>query len=185
MNGGYSWGFIEHCGAHFSPCRKYFSSKCNSHSTEFFVASQSLLFTKLIHCLFNSTFFRGKSNFAICFFSLRPFITGIIRSTLRSCTFVSHSLKHKVVVFAEFLKHICERVDFSKVRGLKPATLLTINVFADIFQVFFLNGTNKYLPNTSRWLLLTKDKTTDNKNASAKVTIILEGVRNFGVRKPS
>ena len=43
-------------------------------------------------------------------------------------------LKHNLVIFAE-LKHICERVNFSKVRGLQPATLVT-NTFAGIFQRF-------------------------------------------------
>ena len=130
--------FINHCSAHFSSCRKYFSSKCNSHSTEWFVASQSLLLTKRIHCLIKSAFFREKRNFAICFFSLRPLITGMTRSTLRSCTFINHFLKHKVVIFVEILKYIFERVDFSKVRGLQTAALVTINTFKCIFQGFCL-----------------------------------------------
>ena len=33
------------------------------------------------------------------------FITSRARSRLRSCKFINHSLKHKVVIFAEFLKH--------------------------------------------------------------------------------
>ena len=46
------------------------SSKSNSHSTDCCVAIQSLLLIKQIHCFFDSAFFRGKWNFAICFFSL-------------------------------------------------------------------------------------------------------------------
>ena len=61
--------FIDHCSVHFSSRRECFSSKCNSHSTECFVVSQSLLLTKRIHYLRYSTFFKGKWNFAICFFS--------------------------------------------------------------------------------------------------------------------
>ena len=49
---------------HFSPRHKYFSSKYNSHSNEFFIAHQSLLLKKRIHCLFNPASFRGQWNFA-------------------------------------------------------------------------------------------------------------------------
>ena len=66
------------------------------------------------------------------------FITGITRSTIQSCTFINLSLKHIAVIFAEFLKHICERVNFNKVTGLQPATLVTINTFTGIFQGFCL-----------------------------------------------
>ena len=66
----FSWEDCEECGVHFSSRCKYFSWKSNLHSTEFFVASQSLLLTKRIHCLFTSARFRGKWNSAICFFSL-------------------------------------------------------------------------------------------------------------------
>ena len=45
------------------------------------------------------------------FCNLLLFITGITR-------IIKHFLKHKVVIFAEFLKHICERAHFSRVRGL-------------------------------------------------------------------
>ena len=86
------------------------------------------------------------------------FITGITRSALRSCIFINHSLKHKVVIFAEFLKYICERVNFSKVRGLQLATLVPINTSTGIFQGFCLVWTNSYLTNTSQRLLLTKHK---------------------------
>ena len=65
-------------------------------------------------------------------------ITGITTSTVRSCAFINHSLKHKVVIFAEFLKHISERANLSKVRGLQPVTLVTINTFSGIFQGFCL-----------------------------------------------
>ena len=81
----------------------------------------------------------------------------ITRNTLRSRTFINHFLKQEVVVFAEFLKHICERVNFNEVRGLQPATLVTVNTFTFIFQGFCLIWTNSYLTNTSQWLLLTKN----------------------------
>ena len=60
------------------------------------------------------------------------------RSTLQSSTFINHSIKHKVVIFVEFLKHTSERVNFSKVRGLEPATSVTINTFTGVFQRFCL-----------------------------------------------
>ena len=87
----------------FSPCRKCFSSKCNSHGTKCFVTSQSLLLTKRITCLFNSAILYWKMKFC----NLLLFITGIIRSALRSYIFIKDSLKHKVVIFAKFLKHTC------------------------------------------------------------------------------
>ena len=41
------------------------------------------------------------------FCNLFLFITDITRSTLQSCIFIKYSsLKHKVVIFAEFLKHV-------------------------------------------------------------------------------
>ena len=52
---------IDH--RHFSPHRKCFSSKWNSHSTECFVATQSFLLTKRIHYL-RSTLHR-KMKFSI------------------------------------------------------------------------------------------------------------------------
>ena len=54
INSGYR--FIDYRSEHFSPHRKYFFSKCNSHSSRCFVAIQSLLLTKRIHCFFNSHF---------------------------------------------------------------------------------------------------------------------------------
>ena len=68
------------------------------------------------------------------FFNLLLLIIDITRSTLRTWTFISRSLKHEAVIFAEFLKHICERVNFSKVRALQLATLVTINTFISTFQ---------------------------------------------------
>ena len=58
--------------------------------------------------------------------------------------------KHKVIIFPEFWKHICERVHFNKVRDLQPATSLRINTFTGIFQEFCLIWTNSYLTNTSQ-----------------------------------
>ena len=55
---------------HSSHRRKYFSSKYNSHWIAWFLATRSLLFTKRMHCLFNSAFFKGKWNFVLDFFSL-------------------------------------------------------------------------------------------------------------------
>ena len=50
----------------------------------------------------------------------------------------SPTLKHKVVIFAELIKGICGRVNFSKVRDLQPATLVTLNTFNGICQGFCL-----------------------------------------------
>ena len=125
--------FIDHCSVHFSSCRKCFSSKCNSHSTECFVASQSLLLTKRIYYFCYSTFFKGKWNFANCFFSL------LAQPEFRRCTFIKHFLKHKVVIFAEFLKHICERVNFSKVRGLTACNFSNNKYFHRYFSKILLN----------------------------------------------
>ena len=91
------------------------------------------------------------------FCNLLLLITGITR-TLQSCTFINHSLKYKVVTFAEFWKHICERVNFSKVRGLQPAILVPTSTFRGIFQGFCLFWINSYLTNISQWLFLTKHK---------------------------
>ena len=103
-------GFIDHCRVHFLPRRTYFSSKCNSHNTEYFAASQSLLSTKRTTASLAPHFLEENE---ILQFVL--FINGIAR-TLQSCTFINHSLKLKVATFAEILKHICEKVNFSKVR---------------------------------------------------------------------
>ena len=102
-----------------------------------FVASQSILLTKRIHCLFNSAFFWWKMKFYTWFL----FITGITRRTIRSWKFINHSLKQKVVILA--------------IEGLQPATSVTINTFTGIFQGFCLIWTNSYLTNTSQQLLLT------------------------------
>ena len=115
------------------------SSKCNSHSTDSFVAIHSLLLTKRIHYFFDSAFFNRKMKWHN-------------QKYLPRCTFINHSLKHKTVIFADLLKHICKRVNFSKVRGLQPATLVTINTFTGICQGFYLIWTKTYLTNTSQWL---------------------------------
>ena len=52
--------FIDHCSVQFSPRRKYYFSKYNSHSIECFVANESFLLTKRIHCLFSSALFKGN-----------------------------------------------------------------------------------------------------------------------------
>ena len=44
------------------PTFKNFSSKCLEQTPERRVGAQSLLFTNLIHFLFNSWFFKGKQN---------------------------------------------------------------------------------------------------------------------------
>ena len=137
-----------------SPRRKWFSSKCNSHGTKCFVTSQSLLLAKRITCLFNSTILYRKMKFC----NLLLFITGMTRSALRSCIFIKHCLKYKVVIFAKFLKHICEKIDFNKFRCLQHATLVATNTFTSNFQGFCLIWTNSYLTNASRWLLLVKHK---------------------------
>ena len=92
------------------------------------------------------------------FCNLFLFITGITKSTLWSCTVINYSLKPKVLFFAEFFKHIRERVNFSQVRGLKPATLVTINTFTGIFQGSCLIWTKNYLTNIPQLLFLTKRK---------------------------
>ena len=63
------------------------SRKYNLHSTECFVASQTLVLTKRIHCY--SAFLMENEILQFALF-----------------TFIYHFLKHKVVIFAEVLKHI-------------------------------------------------------------------------------
>ena len=70
------------------------------------------------------------------FCNLFLFIADITKSTFRSCAFINHFLKQKLVIFVEFLKLICEKVNFSIVRGLKPTVLVTINTFTGIFRDF-------------------------------------------------
>ena len=70
------------------------------------------------------------------FCNLFLFIADITKSTFRSCVFINHFLKQKLVIFVEFLKLICEKVNFSIVRGLKPTVLVTINTFTGIFRDF-------------------------------------------------
>ena len=60
-------GFIGHFKFHFSPRTLYFFLKWSSHKTECFVGFQSLRLTNWIHSLFSLKFFKGKSNFVICF----------------------------------------------------------------------------------------------------------------------
>ena len=138
-------GFINHRSVHFSPRCKYFSSKCNSHSTECFAAIQPLLLMERIHCLFNSTFFRGKINFSICFFHY----CHNQKYTSELHIFINHFLKDKRVFLAEFLQRICKRFNFSEVTGLQACNL-TINTFTGTFQGFCLVLTNSHLKNTSQ-----------------------------------
>ena len=86
---------------HFSPRHKYFSSKYNSHSNEFFIAHQSLYWKKE-STAYSTPHFLEDNEILLTWFL---FITGITRGTLWSCKFINHSLKHEVVIFAEILKH--------------------------------------------------------------------------------
>ena len=47
--------------------------------------------------------------------------------------------KRKVVILAEFLKHICERVNFSKVRGLTACNFSNNKYFHRYFSKILLN----------------------------------------------
>ena len=52
----------------------------------------------------------------------------------------AHSLNiYKVVILAEFLKNICARVNFSKVRGLKACNVSNDKYFCRYFSKILLN----------------------------------------------
>ena len=101
------------------------STKCSSHSTECFVAIQSFLLTKWIHCFFESAFLKFCKLFLFFYWHSRKY-------TSELHIFINHYLKHKVVIFAEFLKVLY----FSKIRGPQSATLVTINTFTVFFKDF-------------------------------------------------
>ena len=119
--------FTDHCSIHFSSRCKCFSLKCNSHSRVFRCWPTSSI-DKTNPLLTLLHIFKRKMKF----YSLLLFITGITRIN-------KHFLKHKVVIFAEFLKHICERVNFSKVRGLTACNFSNNKYFHRYFSKILLN----------------------------------------------
>ena len=94
--------------------------------------------------------YTGEKVFCSCFF--RRLVSSFFRSSHRRCSVRKGVLRN----FAKFTgKHLCQRLFFNKVAGLRPVTLLKKSLWHRCFPVNFAKFLRTpFLQNTSGRLLL-------------------------------